>query len=43
MTTESNAQHFGMVENAYIRIVNQGSQETIASYRLTEDYPEKLR
>ncbi|WP_290883163.1 TerD family protein [Anaerotruncus sp.] len=34
-------QHFGMVENAYIRIVDQGSQETIASYNLTEDYSGK--
>ena len=31
-------QHFGMVENAYIRIVDKGSNETIASYNLTEDY-----
>ena len=30
-----------MVENAYIRIVDQGSQETIASYNLTEDYSGK--
>lgn len=34
-------QHFGMVENAYIRIVDQGSHETIASYNLTEDYSGK--
>ena len=31
-------QHFGMVENAYIRIVDKGAKETIASYNLTEDY-----
>lgn len=34
-------QHFGMVENAYIRIVDQSSKETIASYNLTEDYSGK--
>lgn len=34
-------QHFGMVENAYIRIVDQGSKDTIASYNLTEDYAGK--
>ena len=34
-------QHFGMVENAYIRIVDKGSGETIASYNLTEDYSGK--
>lgn len=34
-------QHFGMVENAYIRIVDQQSKETIASYNLTEDYSGK--
>lgn len=34
-------QHFGMVENAYIRIVDEGSKETIASYNLTEDYSGK--
>lgn len=31
-------QHFGMVEDAYIRIVDQGAKETIANYNLTEDY-----
>lgn len=34
-------QHFGMVENAYIRIVDKGAGETIASYNLTEDYSGK--
>lgn len=34
-------QHFGMVENAYIRIVDKGSNETMASYDLTEDYSGK--
>lgn len=34
-------QHFGMVENAYIRIVDKGSSEDIASYNLTEDYSGK--
>lgn len=34
-------QHFGMVENAYIRIVDEGANETIASYNLTEDYSGK--
>lgn len=34
-------QHFGMVENAYIRIVDKGADETIASYNLTEDYSGK--
>ena len=27
-----------MVEHAYIRIVDKGASETIASYNLTEDY-----
>lgn len=34
-------QHFGMVENAYIRIVDKGASQTIASYNLTEDYDGK--
>lgn len=34
----SRKQHFGMVEHAYIRIVDKGASETIASYNLTEDY-----
>lgn len=34
-------QHFGLVENAYIRIVDKGTDETIASYNLTEDYSGK--
>lgn len=34
-------QHFGMVENAYIRILDQASHETIASFNLTEDYAGK--
>lgn len=34
-------QHFGMVEGAYIRIVDKGSGETIASYNLTENYAGK--
>ena len=34
-------QHFGMVEDAYIRIVDKGANETIASYNLTEDYSGK--
>ena len=34
-------QHFGMVEDAYIRIVDKGNNETIASYNLTEDYSGK--
>lgn len=34
-------QHFGMVEDAYIRIVDKSSNETIASYNLTEDYSGK--
>lgn len=34
-------QHFGMVENAYIRIVDKGANETIANYNLTEDYSGK--
>lgn len=31
-------QHFGMVRDAYIRIVDNDKKETIASYNLTEDY-----
>ncbi|MDR0433489.1 MAG: TerD family protein [Gracilibacteraceae bacterium] len=34
-------QHFGMVENAYIRIVDKTANEDIASYNLTEDYSGK--
>lgn len=34
-------QHFGMVENAYIRIVDKSNNESIASYNLTEDYSGK--
>lgn len=34
-------QHFGMVENAYIRIVDKSNNEVIASYNLTEDYNSK--
>lgn len=34
-------QHFGLVEDAYIRIVDKGNNETIASYNLTEDYSGK--
>lgn len=34
-------QHFGMVEGAYIRIVDKSTDETIASYNLTEDYSGK--
>ncbi len=37
----SRKQHFGMVQNAYIRIVDKTSNETIASYNLTEDYAGK--
>ena len=31
-------QHFGMVRNAYIRIVDRDANQTIASYNLTDDY-----
>ncbi len=31
-------QHFGMVRDAYIRIVDNDKKEAIASYNLTEDY-----
>ena len=31
-------QHFGMVRNAYIRIVDQASREQMAAYNLTDDY-----
>lgn len=34
-------QHFGMVEDAYIRIVDKERNETIANYNLTEDYSGK--
>lgn len=34
-------QHFGMVENAYIRILDKGADEAIASFNLTEDYSDK--
>jgi len=31
-------QHFGMVQNAYIRIVDESAKEAVASYNLTDDY-----
>lgn len=34
-------QHFGMVRDAYIRIVDKQNGETLASYNLTEDYVDK--
>ncbi|MDR1321106.1 MAG: TerD family protein [Gracilibacteraceae bacterium] len=34
-------QHFGLVESAYIRIVDKNANEEIASYNLTEDYAGK--
>jgi tellurium resistance protein TerD len=35
---ESRNQNFGQVSNAFIRIVNNGSNEEIARYDLSEDY-----
>ena len=35
---ESRNQNFGMVDNAFIRVVNQTSGEEIARYDLSEDY-----
>ncbi len=34
-------QHFGMIRNAFIRIVNGGSQQEMLRYNLTEDYSGK--
>jgi len=34
----SRRQHFGMVHNAYIRIIDQDSKEQLARYSLTDDY-----
>ncbi|MGO2415858.1 MAG: TerD family protein, partial [Cobetia crustatorum] len=35
---ESRGQNFGMVDNAYIRILQDGKEEAVARYDLTEDY-----
>ncbi len=34
-------QHFGMIRNAFIRIVNAGNQQELLRYNLTEDYSGK--
>lgn len=34
-------QHFGMIKNAYIRIVDQANRKEIAKYNLTDDYSGK--
>ena len=35
-------QHFGMIKNAYIRIVDQSNNKEICRYNLTEDYSGQL-
>ncbi|MBR9772467.1 MAG: TerD family protein [Gammaproteobacteria bacterium] len=35
---ESRGQNFGMVSNAYVRILQDGSEDVIARYDLSEDY-----
>ncbi|EIS9209916.1 TerD family protein [Clostridioides difficile] len=34
-------QHFGMIENAYIRVEDQGNKKDIAKYNLSDNYSEK--
>jgi stress response protein SCP2 len=34
-------QHFGMIQNAFIRIVNPGSNQAMLHYNLTDDYSGK--
>lgn len=34
-------QHFGMIRNAFIRIVNPSNQQTLLHYNLTDDYSGK--
>ena len=34
-------QHFGMIENAYIRVEDQGNKKEIAKYNLSDNYSEK--
>ncbi|WP_158773694.1 TerD family protein [Cobetia sp. L2A1] len=35
---DARGQNFGMVDNAYIRILQDGKEEAVARYDLTEDY-----
>ena len=37
----SKKQHFGMIENAYIRVVDSVSKKEIAKYNLTDNYSDK--
>lgn len=37
----SRKQHFGMIKNAYIRVVDQANRKEIAKYNLTDDYSGK--
>ncbi|MBN8200163.1 MULTISPECIES: TerD family protein [Bacillaceae] len=34
-------QHFGMIQNAFIRVVNSGSKQELIHYNLTDDYSGK--
>ncbi|RBP89106.1 stress response protein SCP2 [Cytobacillus firmus] len=34
-------QHFGMIQNAFIRVVNSGSNQELIHYNLTDDYSGK--
>ncbi|MDN9434708.1 tellurium resistance TerZ family protein [Clostridioides difficile] len=34
-------QHFGMIENAYIRVEDQGNKKEIAKYNLSDNYSEQ--
>ena len=34
-------QHFGMIENAYIRVEDQGNKKEIGKYNLSDNYSEK--
>lgn len=37
----SRKQHFGMIRNAYIRVVNMGNKQELIRFNLTEDYSGK--
>ncbi|MEG0134181.1 MAG: TerD family protein [Romboutsia sp.] len=37
----SRKQHFGMIKNAYIRVVDQANKKEVAKYNLTDDYSGK--
>lgn len=40
-SAKSKGQHFGMIENAFIRIVDQKTNKQLAHFNLTENYSDK--